>query len=718
MKKTLIISGMHCASCAASITKALEGTEGVREANVNFASSKAFVDYDESKTDENRLIDAVRKAGFLAATEKSSSIAQAQRKKEIDAYRRIFIFSLFFAVPAFIIGMVLMWLGIKLPYAHYVMWALATPVQFISGWRFYVGAFAALKRKTANMDTLVVLGTTAAYAFSVYSVIFMEGGEHYFEVSAILITLVILGKWLEAQATGKAGDAIQRLMVLKPSTANIKKGGKFVEVQIDDIKVGDVILVKPGGKVPVDGIVIEGESSVDESMITGESMPVDKRKGSKLFSATINKSGSLVFRATRVGTDTTLSRIISLIEEAQSKKAPIQRFADVVSSYFVQAVLLIALFTSLAWIILGKGIEFSLLSAVSVLVIACPCALGLATPTAIMVGTGLGARKGILIKGGEALETAYKANYVVFDKTGTVTKGIPEVTDVVGNDPRKIIKLAASLESHSEHPIALAVIRKAGRNILKSNKFKAFAGMGITAQIGRKKFLLGNRKLMTKHNVPVAEYSAKIDSLEDQGKTVVILAEKKVLGLIAVADTIKDGSSEAVSTLNRMGIEVFMVTGDNKKTANTIAKKAGIRNVVAEVMPEDKVALVRKLKKKGTVVMVGDGINDAPALAAADIGIAMGGGTDVAMETGDVVLMRDDIRDVPRAINLSRITISKVRQNMFWALFYNVMGIPIAAGVLYPFTGWLLSPIIAGGAMALSSLSVVTNSLLLRYQNI
>ena len=727
MKTNLSITGMHCASCAAVINKALSKTKGVKEANVNFSTAKATIGYDASQIKEKELIEIIKGKGYGAKNldEKDAFEKQLEnQKKEIKKYRNTFLFSLIFAIPAFIIGMVFMWLNIGFPYSDYILWFLATPIQFIVGWQFYKGTWNALKNKSANMDSLIALGTSAAYFFSVYNVLFNPERGQYFETSAILITLVIMGRWFEAIAKGKTSDAIKKLMSLSPKTAVVKRKGKEIKISIDDVLVGDLVIVKPGEKIPVDGVVVEGNSSVDESMITGESIPVEKGGKDPVFSATINKHGSFIFKATKVGANTTLAQIIKLIDEAQGKKAPIQRFADVVAAYFVPIVIVISAITFVSWyFIFDSGVSFALITSVAVLVIACPCALGLATPTAIMVGTGKGAKNGILIKGGDSLETAHKLKYVIFDKTGTITKGTPEVTDIIAFDDNKeknVVKIAVSMEKTSEHPLAEAIVKKSvGLKLSKTHNFKAIPGYGVSANIGSKKYFLGNLKLMKKSKINVSSYNDKISELESQGKTVMILSDKKkALGLIAVADVIRETSKQAIKNLQDLGIDVYMITGDNERTAKAIAQKAGIKNIFAEVLPEDKADYVKKLQKKGRVAMIGDGINDAPALAQADIGIAMGSGTDVAMETGNIVLMKNDLLDVAKAIRLSRLTMSKIKQNMFWALFYNVLGIPIAAGVLYPFTGWLLSPIIAGAAMAFSSVSVVSNSLLLKIKKL
>lgn len=719
MKKTeLQIKGMHCASCVTVIEKGLKKTPGVIYANVNLTTEIATIDYDPKKVNEENLIETIKKRGYGASTSKDG-FKPGSQKKEIKKLKKLLIFSLIFAIPTFIIGMVFMWLKISIPYEEYLLWILATPVQFIAGAQFYSGSWAALKNKSANMDSLIALGTSAAYFFSVYSVLFIENGVQYFEASAVLITLVLLGKYLEALAKSRTSGAIKKLMELTPKKAIVIRNGKELLVSLKDIELNDIILVKPGAKIPVDGIITEGFSSVNESMVTGESMPIEKKKGDNVIGGTINKQGSFKFRATKIGKDTTLAHIIKLIEEAQGKKAPIQRFADTVSSYFVPIVILISIITFVSWkVLLNSELPFALTASIAVLVIACPCALGLATPTAIMVGTGKGAKNGILIKGGDALETAHKIKYVIFDKTGTITKGIPEVTNIISKNKteKEILAIAGSIEKNSEHPLADAIVEKTKQNkiSLKTvSNFKAIPGHGIKASIGKKVYHLGNQKLMWDLKVKIN--SGEFETLEEQGKTVMFLAEgKELIGIIAVADTIKETSPTAIKYLEKLGIKVYMITGDNKRTAKAIAKKAGIKNIFAEVLPEDKAKYVKKLQRYGKVAMVGDGINDAPALAQADIGIAMGSGTDVAMETGNIVLMKNNLLDVGKAIKLSKLTMSKIRQNMFWALFYNTLGIPVAAGVFYSFTGWLLNPMIAGGAMAMSSVSVILNSLALR----
>lgn len=715
---------MHCQSCVTVLDKALSKEKGVKLANVNFSTEKAAIEFDEKQTSEDNLLQAIKNKGYQGHVmaedshdHHAISLESKKQKEELNRLELKVILSAIFAVPTLLLGM--FFTRNPIPFQDYIMWVLATPVQFYIGKQFYQGTWAALKNKTTNMDTLITMGTSAAYFYSVYVILFATQGHQYFEAAAILITLVVLGKYLEAVAKGKTSEAISRLMKIGAKTATVIKKGKEEKIPIDNVQKGDLVLVRPGEKIPVDGVVVEGHSTIDESLVTGESIPVEKKKGDLVIGSTINKVGSFKFKATKIGAETTLSRIIKLIEEAQTKKAPIQRFADEVSAYFVPIVIIIAIVTFIVWFFIANAsIDFALIAAVAVLVIACPCALGLATPTAIMVGTGKGAKQGILIKGGDALETAHKLKSVVFDKTGTITKGKPEVTDIIGKDKNKILEIAGSIEKDSEHPLAEAIVNKAKQSKVswkKVSDFKALVGRGVKAKIGKKEHYLGNLKLMKERKVNLSSFKNRLIELENEGKTVMILSEgKTALGLIAVADEIKEDSPQAIKKLQNLGIKVYMITGDNPRTAQAIAKKAGIKNFFAEVLPEEKADYVKKLQREGKVGAVGDGINDAPMLAQADIGIAMGSGTDVAMETGSVVLMRDSLLDIPKAIKLSKITMSKIRQNMFWAFIYNILGIPIAAGVLYPFTGWLLNPMIAGGAMALSSVSVITNSLLLR----
>ena len=715
-KINIDITGMHCASCSTLITNTLNKVDGVKYANVNLTTNKATIEFVKDSVNEKTLINTIKGKGYGASISIDNDliIDNKKEKKEYLKLKKLFYFSLIFAIPVFILGMFFM--KNPIPFQDITMWALATPVQFIVAGSMYKGAFSALKNRSANMDTLIVMGTSAAYFYSVF-VVLSGHGHVYFEASAVLITIVIFGRLLEAKAKGRTSEAIKKLIGLKPKMAIVIRKGKEIQIKIDDVVIGDKIIVKPGEKIPVDGIIIEGHSSIDESMITGESIPVEKLKGDLVMGATINKHGSFTFKATKIGANTTLSQIIKLIENAQGSKAPIQRFADSVSAYFVPSVLLISLITFISWFfIVGSDFQFALITSVTVLVIACPCALGLATPTAIMVGTGKGAKNGILIKGGESLETTHKIKNIIFDKTGTITKGKPKVIDVIGGT--NILKIAGSIEKSSEHPLAEAIIERTKKDkisLKKVNGFNAMVGKGVRANIGNKEYYLGNLNLMKERKVNISKFNEEINTFEKEGKTVMMLSEgKNILGLVSVADEIREEAQQTIKKLDELGIKVYMITGDNQKTAQSIAKKVGIKNVFSGVLPEDKVKHVKKLQKEGSVAMVGDGINDAPALAQADIGISMGSGTDVAMETGDIVLIRDNLLNVVKSIKLSKITMTKIRQNMFWALFYNSLGIPIAAGVLYPFTGWLLNPMIAGAAMALSSISVVSNSLFLK----
>lgn len=740
----LAITGMHCASCAKLIEKKLQKVSGVKEANVNFAAEKARILFNgpESKADD--LIKAVISAGYKASLASDTNPEEERKKKikEIKDYRNKFLISLGLSLPMLYFMLLdffnfLPFKAVISPYIGVISLLLTIPVQFIIGSGFYKGMWSSLKMKTFNMDSLIAIGTSTAFFYSLWqfldyairngTLIGLNGAkipELYFETAAYLITFVVLGKWLETKAKGRTSDAIKKLMGLQPKTARILKGNESFDIPIEEVKKGDVVLVRPGEKIPVDGIILKGRSSVDESMLTGESIPVEKNAGDKVIGATINKHGSFEFKATNVGNETALAQIIRLIEEAQGSKAPIQALADKISARFVPTVLALAVFTFVVWyFFLGAGLSFALMAFTSVIVIACPCALGLATPTAIMVGTGKGAEYGVLIKGGEPLESACKIKAVVFDKTGTLTKGQPEVTDIVGvglSDEDEILGIAASLEKLSEHPLAESIVKYAEEEKVSfkdASGFKAIPGHGVEGKVSAQKFYFGNRKLITDIvGLDIAPIEKRLGKLENEGKTAMILSsEKEVMGLIAVADTLKENTIEAVNSLQKKGIQVFMITGDNRRTAEAIAKQIGITNVLAEVLPEDKANEVKKLQGTGIkVAMVGDGINDAPALAQADLGIAMGGGTDVAMETGGIVIIKNDLRDVLTAISLSRETMGKIKQNMFFALFYNVIGIPIAARV-FTGLGLVLRPELAGLAMAFSSISVVSNSLLLKY---
>lgn len=718
-KAELKLVGMTCAACAARIDKKLNSLPGVYGAGVNLATERATFVFDPGQISIKEIEKAVDDLGYQAFAVDDEAVDREKeaRENEISYQKRRLVLSAVLSAPL-LLTMIFEWLGIKLPLSmdmmHWISFILATPVQFYAGFQFYKGAYKALKNGSANMDVLVSLGTLSAYFYSI--VLFIQSSMHsYFEVSAVLITLVILGKTLEARAKGKTSEAIKKLIGLQAKTARVIRDGSEQDIPLEDVETGDLVLVRPGEKIPVDGEVIEGSSSVDESMLTGESIPVSKHPGDTVIGATINKNGALKFKATKVGKDTALAQIIRLVEEAQGSKAPIQRIADQVSSYFVPVVVVLAIITGIVWYFISGDFSQALVGFVSVLVIACPCALGLATPTAIMVGTGKGAEKGILIKGGEHLEKTHKLTAVVLDKTGTITKGQPDVTDVIavnGFAEKEILAIAGSAEKSSEHPLAEAIVKSSqaeGLSLEPVSDFAAIPGHGIQAKVGNRKVLMGNVKLMNTNNVSVTDMLERIQALEAEGKTVMALAIDGVLaGAVAVADTVKEHSAEAIAELQRMGITVYMITGDNKRTAEAIAGQVGITNVLAEVLPENKAQEVERLKNAGYVVgMVGDGINDAPALATADVGMAIGTGTDVAMEAADITLMRGDLRSIVASIKLSKATMGVIKQNLFWALIYNLLGIPLAAF-------GILSPVIAGTAMALSSVSVVSNSLRLK----
>ncbi len=702
MKKTIIqISGMHCASCANKIENAFKIKKGVLSASVNYANEKAVIEHNE-KIKDIELLEIIKDLGYTPSID--SDIHQEMKEKEIkDTKRKVIIGVILSSI--ILVGSFPEIFGIMIN--SYVLFILAVPVQFYIGSQFYTGFWKALKNKTSDMNTLIAIGTSAAFFYSIYTIIY--GGPMYFDTAAVIITLILLGKYLEVVAKGKTTEAIKKLIGLQPKTATVIRNKEEMKIPVEKVVVGDIIIIKPGEKIPVDGIVVDGYSSVDESMITGESLPIEKRKGSNVIGATINKHGFLKFKASKIGKDTMLSQIIKTVEEAQGSKAPIQKLADKVSSYFVPIVILLAVSSSMLWYFSGSGFIFALTVFIAVLIIACPCALGLATPTAIMIGTGLGAQKGILIKGGESLEIAHKITTVVFDKTGTLTNGKPEVTDVIGQ--KDALRWAAIAERSSEHPLAEAIIKKAGKTP-RASKFKSITGLGIEASYKGKKIYVGNRKLMKKFKINIT-IEDRIQNLEKEGKTVVLVAlNKKMIGIIGIADKIKKTTPLALEELHKLGIKVAMLTGDNKRTANAIAKQLGIDIVFSNVLPNEKAEKIKELqKKKEVVAMVGDGINDAPALAQADIGIAIGSGTDVAIETGGIVLIKNDLRDVITAIRLSNYTISKIKQNLFWAFAYNIILIPVAAGVLYPMNGFLLNPMIAGAAMGFSSISVVANSL-------
>jgi Cu+-exporting ATPase len=728
-KITLRVSGMTCAACSARVEKKLDSLEGVKAANVNLGTEKATVEYLPEQITVADLIKAVRSVGYEAEIVEDISRDQEMEEKEaeIQNLRILLVISIALSLPL-LLSMLLSilgwdWAGTAWLHNQYFQLIIATPIQFLIGARFYQQSYYALRSGSANMDVLIAMGTSAAYFFSLYNVFFEEVGlgmmkSLYFETSAIIITLVLLGKYFEAVAKGKTSEAIRKLAALQAKTARVVREGVEVDIPIEEVEIGDIVIVRPGEKVPVDGRIVEGHSSLDESMLTGESIPVDKQIGDMVFGATINKFGTFKLEATRIGKETALAQIIKMVEDAQGSKAPIQKIADQVAGVFVPTVLAIAAVTFVIWYLLGQGINQALFSAVAVLVIACPCALGLATPTAIMVGTGKGAENGILIKGGEHLEAAYKLNAVVVDKTGTITKGIPELTDVLSLgdlEPDDILQLASIAEKRSEHPLGVAIAARAIEvfgQLSEPDSFEAIPGRGVQAVVDGKTVYVGTRRLMREKGIDIEGLESRITELEDQGKTAMLMAvEDKLAGILAVADTVKESSPEAIADLQNMGIEVYMITGDNHRTADAIARQVGIRHVLAEVLPENKAEQVNQLQAEGKIVaMVGDGINDAPALATAHIGMAMGTGTDIAMEAADITLMRGDLRTIPAAIRLSRQTMRKIKQNLFWAFIYNIIGIPIAA------LG-MLNPVIAGAAMAFSSVSVVTNSLTLRRFN-
>ena len=714
-RRTILIEGMTCAACSTRVEKALNKLDGVEKAHVNLSNNKATVEFKVGIIDDTLLINTIEKAGYGAEIEVEVNLDREKelREKEIKSLKYSFVISLILTIPLFSAMFFHMAGQMNILTNGYFQWALATPVQFIIGYRFYKGAYNALRGGGANMDVLVALGTSAAYFFSIYN-LFNHIHEYYFEASAVIITLIVLGKLFEAIAKGKTSEAIKKLMGLQPKTATVIRDGKEVELAIDDLIIGDIIIVKPGERVPVDGVIVEGNSALDESMITGESIPVDKKIGDNVIGATINKFGAFKFEATKIGKDTVLSQIIKLVEDAQGSKAPVQRLADKISGIFVPIVLVIAVVTIGIFAMLND-VNSGLINAVAVLVIACPCALGLATPTAIMVGTGKGAENGILIKSGEHLEKTHKMNTIIFDKTGTITKGEPDVTDIIvvsGLDEGEVLRIAGSVEKTSEHPLGQAIVKRAQNSniyLTQATSFSAVPGKGLMANFEEKKVLIGNRKLMKDNLIDVLVGEDNVSTLEDEGKTAMMIAiDGELVGIIAVADQIKDTSKKAIEKLEKMGLEVYMITGDNERTANAIAKQVGIKNVLADVLPENKASKVEELKAEGkNVGMVGDGINDAPALAAANVGFAIGTGTDVAMEAADITLMRGDLNGVVTAIRLSHRTMKTIKQNLFWAFFYNTVGIPIAA------LGFL-NPMIAGAAMAFSSVSVVSNSLRLK----
>ena len=719
---------MHCASCVATIEGALKTFKGIVSANVNLASEKATVVYDPAITDLARIEKVIEDTGYTVIHQKQfEDVEKLARAKEIGDLRNRFLASLILSLP---LGyyMLHMTLGLPLPevmmrQAPLIELILATPIIFLGSIFFRRGLLTLPKTRTANMDTLVSLGVSAAYLYSLYVTVSiwlgrpgLSAADLYYEVAGFLITFILLGKSLEASAKGRTSEAIKKLIGLRPKTAAVIKDGRQTEVPIDQVVPGDIIVVKPGGRIPVDGTILEGHSSVDESMISGESFPVEKKPGDKVTGATINKTGSFQFRAEKVGQETFLAQVIRLVEEAQGSKAPIEELADKISAVFVPSVLVIAVASFIVWLLAGQTFAFALTIFIAVLVIACPCALGLATPTAVMVATGLGAENGILIKDASTLQLAGRLKAMVFDKTGTLTQGRPEVTNF---SSAETLLLAAIAEKRSEHPLAEAILKKTkdqGLSVPDPENFSAQPGLGVEAVFKGEIILLGSRQFLKNNDIPFDPLADQIQILEQQGQTVVLVAKNRTLaGLVAAADSLKPQAAATIKQLERMGLDVILITGDNRQTAQAIGAQLGIKTILAEVLPQAKAAEIKKLQARGQkVAMVGDGINDAPALAQADIGIAIGSGTDVAIETGGIVLIKDDLRDVVAAIRLSRYAMAKIKQNLFWAFIYNSLGIPIAAGLLYPFTGFLLNPVIAGAAMALSSVTVVTNSLLMR----
>jgi len=778
-KEQFLISGMHCASCALTIEKKLKKTPGVKNVAVNFAAEKANVEYEENEVSKEKLIEAVKETGYSLIPEEPSVegvhrehmimekpvSAESEhdhhrmlREVEIKKLWKKFLFGAIVSVFV-IIGSLpelygLFGLDEVLTYRErgIILLFLTAPVQFWVGWQFFKGAFVNLTHFRANMDTLVALGTSAAYFYSVIAIFAPKflGENFYFDVAAVVTTLIILGRYLETKAKGRASEAIKKLLKLQAKTARVLHEGRHeIEVPIEQVKEGDIILVRPGEKVPVDGVIVEGSSTLDESMVSGESLPVDKTVGAEVIGATINQTGAFKFKATKVGKETFLAQIIKFVEEAQTSKAPIQKLVDKITGVFVPIVMTVAIISFFVWYFLGPApqINFAIITAVTVLIIACPCALGLATPTSIMVGAGKGAENGVLFRSAEALEELGKIKIIVIDKTGTMTKGEPALTDIVAvesNDEGRILTFVASLENQSEHPLAKAivkfaesigsssshpldkVIRESSKiekiELIKVENFEALPGQGLTGLMAinneKTRFYLGNRKLMTNKSINVSKIEAEMEKLENQGKTVMILAqEDRVIGGVAVADTLKKNSKEAIETLKKMGLRTIMLTGDNKKTAKAIGTSVNLseNDILAEVLPTTKAEEIKKLQLEGKkVAMVGDGINDAPALTQADVGIAIGTGTDIAIESGDVVLPSGELDGIIRAIKLSRATLRNIKQNLFWAYIYNIVLIPVAAGALYPFFRILLSPILAGGAMAFSSISVVLNALRLK----
>jgi len=733
IKKTFPVTGMSCASCAASVETTLKEEPGVINAAVNYANSSASVEYAPNIADVKHFKKSVQSSGYDLIIENSERVTDELEKQKQSAYQRLrkrTILSIIFSVPVVLIGMVFM----NLPYGNFIMWVLATPVVFIFGKQFFISAWRQAKHRSVNMDTLVALSTGIAYLFSVFNTLYPQfwtsrglEAHVYFEAAAVIISFILLGKMMEEKAKSNTSSAIKKLIGLQPKTVvKINSDGSEIVIKIAEVNEGDQLLVKPGDKIPVDGLVISGNSFVDESMISGEPIPLEKKKDATVFAGTINQKGSFVFEATKVGSNTLLAHIIKMVEEAQGSKAPVQKLADKIAGIFVPVVIAIAVASFIAWNIFGgvNGLTYGLLAMITVLIIACPCALGLATPTAIMVGVGRGAENGILIKDAESLEQAKNINAIILDKTGTITEGKPRVVENVWKKDENIEELSSllySLESQSEHPLADAIsqyLQSKNIPIKKMNKFQSLTGSGVSAIFNDRKYFAGSYKLMQENKILIPdELKNKTEIWLKDSFTVIWFAdEKNALCAVAIADKIKPTSKDAVHQLQEMGIEVYMITGDNEKTAAAVAKNVGIKNFKAEVLPGAKGDFVKQLQQQGKkVAMVGDGINDSQALALADVSIAMGKGTDIAMDVAKMTLISSDLNHIPKAIELSKQTVKVIHQNLFWAFIYNVIGIPIAAGILFPFTGFLLNPMIAGAAMALSSVSVVSNSLRLKF---
>ncbi|MBM7560784.1 heavy metal translocating P-type ATPase [Fusibacter tunisiensis] len=743
MKKiSLPIEGMSCAACSQSIERKLNKTDGVSSIAVNLATESAQIEYNPDEVRLSEIKQIIIKLGFTpkeADIKRNIDEDRAKKEAEIQSMKSKLILSALFAIPLFYIAMGPMMPFFKWPLPNFldpmtaplayagIQLLLVVPIVW-AGRKFYQVGFKQLMHKSPNMDSLIAVGTSAALLYSLFSFFQILNGDHmaahhlYFESAGIIITLILLGKTLETISKGKTSDAIKKLIGLAPKSALVESNGEIIEIPVDEIEVGDIIVVKPGGKIAVDGTVVDGYSSIDESMLTGESIPIEKTKGARVYAASINKTGTIKYKADKIGEETALAQIIHLVAQAQGSKAPIARLADIISGFFVPIVIGIATLSAFLWFISGQDLVFTLKIFIAVLVIACPCALGLATPTAIMVGTGKGAEMGILVKSGGALEIAHKVDTIIFDKTGTLTKGKPEVTDILSYNTfskEMVLKYAASAEMGSEHPLADAIIAKAKEDSIEiqtTSSFEAIPGRGVLAVVDQKTIQLGNHKMMIENGISISDAESDFNRLADQGKTPMFIAIDGVLGgIIASADVLKDSSIKAIQTLKAMHITTLMITGDHHKTANAIAREVGISKVISEVLPGDKANQVKKLQEQGNkVAMVGDGINDAPALTQADIGIAIGSGTDVAMESSDIVLMKNDLMDVVGALKLSRQTIRNIKQNLFWAFIYNIIGIPVAAGVLHIFGGPLLNPMLAAAAMSMSSVSVLTNALRLK----